>query len=399
MTHVVPRLALPALDFTSVQSVALAISGGSDSSALMKLAVLARSGAFRNVALVAFTVDHGLREGSAGEAAMVARWCAEHGIFHETLRWHGEIIRSGLQAAARKARYDLMTDRCAAMGCGVLMTAHTADDQAETVAMRMTRTDSPKSLAGIWPSMTWNGITVCRPLLHERRETLRAFLRDVGQPWIEDPSNDDLRFERVRVRKSLAAGDVPILAARAEAAITTAMANSAEATAWLEDHPVSHFGHVQFSRMGFASQPVAVQCEILSNLLAMLGGKPPLRAQLRELAAHLRGSTFFRRTLGGGLVSARKCDVIICREASRVLAEVIVPAGGTVLWDARFQITAPSGAVIRPLGRAHARASYGCPSYVAAALPEVLVAGNPPVTPHFQPGAGISVRLSERFGL
>lgn len=393
-----PGLVLPAFDPAKTTSVALAVSGGSDSMALLRLAVLARADLFRSVALVAFTVDHGLREGAAAEAAQVAHWCAAHDIWHETLRWHGGKPATGLQAAARRARYDLMTDRCAATGCRLLLTAHTADDQAETVAMRMARTDSAKSLAGIWPTMTWNGITVCRPLLQARREALRAFLRDTGQSWIEDPSNDDMRFERVRLRKSGKAADVPLLTARAEAALAEAMAQSAEASGWLESHGrLSRYGHVEFGRASLSARPVAVQCEILAGLLRMVGGKPPLRAKLRGLVAQLRDEGPFRCTLGGALIAARKQMVVICREAGRIAPEVKVPGDGTLLWDGRFIITAPPGSVIRPLGSKKAFASSACPAYVAAALPCVYLAGKEPVLPHFQAGAGVSVSLSERF--
>src|SRR5690606_12644273 len=104
-------------------------------------------------------------------------------------------------ARARQARYDLMNDWCRANGATVLMTAHTLDDQAETVLMRLARTSSLDSLAGIPKLGQWQGLKVFRPLLGERRETLRQYLRALGQEWIEDPSNDDPRFERVRIRK------------------------------------------------------------------------------------------------------------------------------------------------------------------------------------------------------
>jgi tRNA(Ile)-lysidine synthase len=395
-----PQLAHPVLEQLNSRFVALAVSGGSDSMALMRLAVDERNGLFRQVALVAFTVDHGLREGSALEAARVAQWCQAHDIHHEILRWHAGRPATGLQAAARRARYDLMTDRCASVGCGMLLTAHTADDQAETVAMRMARTDSAKSLAGIWPVVRWNGILVGRPLLHERREALRGYLRGIGQPWIDDPSNDNVDFERVRVRKAMAGRDVPLFAARAESALAEAMVHSAAAAEWLGEHmSVSRFGHMRIGGACLARLPVAVQCEALACILKMLGGKTPLRAQVRDLVALLRSGQGFRRTLGGGLVAARTADVIVCREAGRIPPEVAVPDGGTVLWDGRFSITVPPGTVIRPLGRKRAFATAGVPSYVVAALPEVSIAGNAPFLPHFQPQDGVSVSLGERFKL
>ena len=149
------------------------------------------------------TVDHGLRTGSAAEAQQVGQWSAGLGLQHVLLRWDAAKPVTALQAKARAARYDLMTNWCDAQGVAWLLTAHTLDDQAETVLMRLARTSSIDSLAGIPAVGQWCGVGLFRPLLGLRREALRAALRARGVPWIDDPSNTDERFERVRIRQAL----------------------------------------------------------------------------------------------------------------------------------------------------------------------------------------------------
>ena len=183
------------------QHIALAVSGGSDSMALLQLAA---QWAKDSVKISVLTVDHGLRPEAAAEANKVAAWCDSLVLDHHTLRWEGMKPKTGLQAKARTARYDLMGNWCKANGVKFLLTGHTLDDQAETVLMRQARTDTAESLAGIWETADWAGVKLFRPLLGQSRSDLRAYLKSLGQPWIDDPSNLDTRFERVRVRRSLA---------------------------------------------------------------------------------------------------------------------------------------------------------------------------------------------------
>jgi tRNA(Ile)-lysidine synthase len=185
------------------EAAAIAVSGGADSFALLSHAV--REGH----PVVALTVDHGLREGSAAEAQAVRTWCSERNIPHETLIWRGEKPSSGIQAAAREARYRLLCQACERMGIGHLITAHTADDQAETVFMRLRR-GAGRGLAGIPASRKiaagpGEPITLWRPMLGIRRDEVRGYAKEQALPFVDDPSNEDDRFERVRVRALLGA--------------------------------------------------------------------------------------------------------------------------------------------------------------------------------------------------
>ncbi len=185
---------------TDRRPLGVAVSGGSDSLGLLYgLAALVPA-----ARLVALTVDHGLRPGSADEAHWVKSRCRRLGIPHETLKWDSGQPETGLQAAARAARYRLLAEASAHLGLSAVLTAHTRDDQAETLAMRRARSASEDApgLAGIPPATLFEGrMWVLRPLLGLPRVTIRGFLRDKGvEDWIEDPSNSDARFERVRVR-------------------------------------------------------------------------------------------------------------------------------------------------------------------------------------------------------
>lgn len=179
--------------------LALAVSGGPDSMALLRLAHAALAGR-----VIAATVDHGLRAGSGEEAALVACACATLGVPHATLRPDPPISGGNLHAAARAARYALLEAWATGAGASVLATAHQLDDQAETFLMRAVRGVGPAGLAGVRRRRIEGGLTVIRPLLGWRRAELAAVVAAAGLETVADPSNTDERFERARVRRLLA---------------------------------------------------------------------------------------------------------------------------------------------------------------------------------------------------
>ncbi len=153
--------------------------------------------------VIAATIDHGLRPAAADEADMVARWCVQAGIAHATLVADRTIGPSDIQATARAMRYDLLEQWATAADAAAVMTAHHADDQAETFLMRAARGSGPAGLAGIRSRRSLGGLTLIRPLLGWRRAALRALVEAAGIPFVDDPSNDDRKYERVRVRRLL----------------------------------------------------------------------------------------------------------------------------------------------------------------------------------------------------
>ncbi|MBN8817988.1 MAG: tRNA lysidine(34) synthetase TilS [Sphingomonas sp.] len=201
----------------------IAVSGGADSMALLSAASQAWPGQVE-----AATVDHALRPASRGEAKMVADWCQRAGVPHEILTVSAPLT-GNLQASARAARYRLLEDWRATRGIDWLMTAHQADDQIETMILRLNRGSGVGGLA----SVRGRRGRLLRPLLGERRVTLRAYCLNRTVPFVDDPSNADERFDRVRVRQTLAGSDLfePSGLARSVEALGQADA----ALAWVVD--------------------------------------------------------------------------------------------------------------------------------------------------------------------
>ena len=220
---------------TTASPLALAVSGGADSMAMLALAAAAFPGA-----TIAATVDHGLRAAAAEECAMVARVCDQLGVAHATLHAGAPIVGASLQAQARRRRYDLLIDWATAASATMLATAHQTDDQAETLLMRAARGAGLSGLAGVRSvreasSSAGATITLVRPLLDWRRAELRAIVRRAGMPFVDDPANDDPRHDRTRFRRLLGENewlDPPRLA-RAAAHLAEADADLRAIADWL----------------------------------------------------------------------------------------------------------------------------------------------------------------------
>ena len=359
--------------------MALAVSGGSDSTALMHLAKAWAERHHPELKLTALTVDHALRPEAAGEAKTAGEWAGRLGLSHHILTWDGPKPETGLQARARQARYSLMAEWCRTHGAGLLLTGHTLDDQAETVLMRLERSLSPGSLAGIAQAGEWEGVALLRPLLSISRQALRDHLAALGQDWIEDPSNEDQRFERVRVRHAmnglLSQGVTPErLAALAETSARTNLLLERLAGQWLsrwlkeEDWGICHA-----PREPFLSLPPPLQQHILARIIRHYGGGEarPEAEELRRAARWVAEGPV-RCTLGGAVLGRRKMGFWVTREAARIAAEpLVIPAAGTAIWDGRFRIEASPGAKVRAAGDGAPAMSEEVPAFVRRAYPLV----------------------------
>ncbi|MSP44127.1 MAG: tRNA lysidine(34) synthetase TilS, partial [Alphaproteobacteria bacterium] len=184
-------------------AIAVAVSGGADSMALLHLTTRWLEQTGQRGRLLALTVDHGLRAASAAEAEQIGGWCREIDVSHKILRWQGVKPVSDIQSAARRARYELMTNACKELGIPSLLLGHQLEDQAETFLLRLGRGSGVDGLSAMAPERDWNGVRILRPLLGFSRLRLQATLKMQQTPWIEDPSNHDPRFARVRMRDRL----------------------------------------------------------------------------------------------------------------------------------------------------------------------------------------------------
>ncbi|MFZ4382446.1 MAG: tRNA lysidine(34) synthetase TilS [Sandarakinorhabdus sp.] len=268
--------------------LAVAVSGGPDSLALLHLAQAGFAGR-----VTAITVDHGLRSGSAAEAAGVAAQCARRGIAHVTLRRDGAAIARNVQAQARAARYALLGDWCLGHGHGLLLTAHHADDQAETLLMRLNRASGSEGLAGIRAARRLRpGVWLVRPLLGLRKAELVALAAGAGWQAVDDPSNHDPRHDRSRMRAALAGSglDVPALARAA-----AHLADEAAALDWAAD--VAWQGRVSADGTGAGASllldvrglPAALVQRMLARAIAELGTRASRGSDVARLAARLSG--------------------------------------------------------------------------------------------------------------
>ncbi len=261
--------------------LAVGVSGGRDS---LSLAVLANEwAADRGGRVTALIVDHGLRAESAAEAASTHALLSRYGIAAEILSWSGEKPTSGLQEAARAARYRLLFAACRRHGILHLLIAHHADDQAETVAMRAARASGPDGLAGMAAMVEHRDARLLRPLLSVPRVRLTATLVERGIRWIEDPSNSDPRFERTRVRLR------PRLAAVQEVAAGRAARERSLAEAALAALEVDPTGNVALDRSTFARLDRPQAAHLLSRAVQAVGRRtyPPRRDRLERAVARL----------------------------------------------------------------------------------------------------------------
>jgi len=314
-------------------ALVLAVSGGPDSVALMWLAARWRQSLKAPPKLVAVTVDHALRKESKREAAAVARLARKLGIAHRTLAWRGVKPATGLQQAARAARYRLLGDAARAAGGAHVLTAHTLDDQAETMLIRMSRGSGITGLAGMsrFAILPGDGqVRLVRPLLDIPKARLVATLRAAKIPFAEDPSNRDPRFARARLRglmpalahEGLNARRLALLARRlkrADLAIEAAAARAEENLAAQPSGPGSN----SFDAGGLAQLPAEIALRLLGRAVAKVGDEGPVElSKLESLKTALddaqnAGNARFRRSLAGALVTLAAGRIVVERAPPR----------------------------------------------------------------------------------
>jgi tRNA(Ile)-lysidine synthase len=317
-------------DWKAAPAVILAVSGGPDSIALMWLAARWRRTLARGPRLIAVTVDHGLRAEAAREARDVKRLALSLDLPHRTMRWTGVKPKTGVPAAARAARYRLLAQAARAHGATHILTAHTRDDQAETLLMRLLRGSGIAGLAAMARESERDGVRLARPFLHVAKAQLLATLKKAKVDFADDPTNRDPNYTRPRLRALMPAlaaegGDTRNLArlasrlARANAAVEV-LADGAERYLALivRDAPgpqfdANAFDAKAFDAKAFVALPEEIRLRLLLRAIDRIGHEGPaelgkaealLSALDRAVAENTAGrGPRLKQTLAGALVS------------------------------------------------------------------------------------------------
>ena len=316
--------------------IAIGVSGGGDSLALLLLAQ--EWATLRGGTVVALSVDHRLRAGAMDELRHVGEVCAGQGIAHHVLVWQHEGVASAVQSRARRARYDLMSNWCREAGILHLAVAHTAEDQAETQAMRIERAPSGPGVAGMASVRLEQGVRLLRPLLGQSGKDLRGYLKTLSIDWVEDPSNQDRRFERVRKRQDM--HDVAPGVDEVRRRIS-------------RDQKIAELAskHLSLSPAGFAvmrrevlSGDEYLSVSLIAHVLRTVSGSAylPPADKVTGLRSRLAGPDRGGMTLGGCLLIPDNETILITREY-QISETICLNDALKHDWDGRFRLQVSDG--------------------------------------------------------
>lgn len=363
------------------ETIGIAVSGGGDSTALLHLAVQA------GLRVEAVTVDHRLRAGSADEAEAVARVCVGLGVAHAVRVWdHGLDVPGNLMDAARRARLALIADWARGRGIQHVTLGHTRDDQAETVLMGLARAAGVAGLSGMRRRWSEGGVTFHRPLLDAGRKELRDWLHAQDLPWVDDPTNDNPRFTRVKARRVLAALAPLGITAEGLAEVAGHLASAQDVVAAqvrlaARRHVIEVAGALQFAQALWA-EPPELRRQVVGAAIGWLSGAP-YTPRAHDLAR-----------LIGAMAAGRDATLQGCRARQGWLLREARALGGPVsvgqVWDGRWTVKGATGEV-RALGADGLRQ---CPDWRAVGIPRQVLE----VTPGVWQGDRLVAAPSAGFG-
>ncbi|MFD1157144.1 tRNA lysidine(34) synthetase TilS [Roseovarius aestuarii] len=377
-TSLIDRIASAFLPDRPVR-LGVAVSGGSDSLALM---YLLRDWADQDgPVLHAVTVDHGLRPESADEAAQVAEHAARLGISHDCLIWGGWDGRGNLPDQARRARYRLLESWAVNRGISHVALGHTADDQAETFLMRLAREAGVDGLSAMAPSRRQGQVVFCRPALEVSREELRSELRNRGVRWIDDPTNEDDAYERVRARQVLAALAPLGINAASLTAVARHMSDVRKTLGWYvfqaaRDLVTFQAGDILITRQEFDALPHEVARRLIQSVLKWISNA--------EYSARGRAIELLMAAIRDGTgMTLQGCQVIIEPDRLRVIREYQAVTESRVdigeVWDARWRLTGDISTDDLKIGALGPEGLRQCPDWRLAGLPEASQLSGPAV--------------------
>lgn len=367
--------------------LAIAVSGGPDSMALAFCVARWRAET-PGPAPIALIVDHGLRPESAQEAADTAGRLSALGIDSRILRWNHASLSPRMHETARRARYKLLEEACLSLDCTELLLAHHADDQAETILMRLAKGSGPAGLAGISAQSRYNDLRLLRPFLAVPgigKAELIATCAAAGIAFAADPSNLSDKYARGRLRRLQ-----PLLAAEGfsrealllvgQRAAEAEEALAATVAAFLKNHArLIPGGAVRIDLSPLRAAPRGLSLRVLAAAMDFIhhGDHPPPYAAMSDLcAAVLAEGAEGARSLAGCLVSTAPTALTILREPSSIRASVPFAPGQSRLWDERWLVAArpdfalPDGCVLAPLTAAGRAAVKRHSPYLTHKVPQ-----------------------------
>jgi len=381
--------------FEARPTIAVGVSGGPDS---LCLALLLKAWA-REVggAVIGLIVDHRLRPESAFEASKVRAWLTNYGVESRTLVWGNEPLKSGQQARARTARYNLLIDWCRTAHVLHLALGHHRDDQAETLLMRRERSSGEYGLAAMPAIREQGSVRLIRPFLGVSASRLRATLRGLDQEWVCDPSNYDPKYTRSRIRKSLLSEPTDLrtrkLSQSARMCAKTRNVTEQKVSKLLVKSTQIHSeGYAVVDIGQVLSQPQELVFRALSSIIWSLGGHlyAPRQASVARLVDKLKRQRVLPGyTLGGCFLRSLRDKLFVCREPIAARASLDIRTGAKVLWDSRFLVELkgePTGKPMEYKVRALSKdgwqilrnhisskkaAGFGIPFFAAYALPSL----------------------------
>ncbi len=344
----------------NARHIAVGVSGGVDS---MVLSLLASAWGRRNsIKISAITVDHGLRNEAASEARQVKRWLNTRGMQHHTLTINKSRPQNGIQGVARKWRLTAIDEWCRDRSIQLVLMAHTAEDQAETVWMRILADTGPDGLSAMTHENKIGGLHIGRPLLTIPKARLIATCKKKKQPWIDDPSNQDINFTRVRLRKQAPVLKDFGLGFQEAARISSSMLKARQvidkycARFFTLHGGISVTGAAWFDLEAFNKLQSKFSELLLSRTIRVIGGAglSPRQKRVTRLRSNLCNSSKKSAWTLGGCVIIRseigKCWIV--RELSYCASPVLIQKNRKMRWDNRFEIFSESdkSRYLRPLG-------------------------------------------------
>ena len=340
--------------------IGIGVSGGGDSMALL---LLASEWALRNDRCIKVaTVDHGLRSGSSSECEYVKKICTDLSIEHTTLKWLEKPI-GNLQNSARKARHRLFTEWITKKKLCLVMLGHTLDDNAETIMIRLIRGSGIDGLTGISKTKKLNGLDIFRPLLSFSRKDLRSYLQVKNTRWIDEPSNFDERFERIKIRNVLPQlskiGLTPIkFVALANHMARAKDAINSEVVTFTRLNVIQRpWGDLEIGHYVFTGIPEEYQLRLLSEALRWISGSiyRPRFSSLERLLKNIRDEKLgLGVCLMGCIIKYKEKKIIFSREFSAIENRISITKD-SFIWENRWKLEVHpkkvNNALIGPLGK------------------------------------------------